>query len=196
MVFPFATGGTLVPKDTLLETLCVSPILLRRTCWETNRQDLRLFTEGAEESWRCVRDQVIRGEMHFIRWFRKLLTEVHESKIWIPPIFLKRLGELHRRELIFIASRKRHVPVPFDGMPAAYVEFSKLWGWTRCYIVPSIHKGSYEDVHDFSEDGRKRVTSYVQTVLEVWKRRPIDISDADLQQWIQAELAKKGFRRR
>jgi hypothetical protein len=191
-VFPLSSGGHLEVSKSLLETLYIDYQLLAQSCWERDRHVLRAFVQGAEDAWATARHRVLRSEINLISWLRGLLTEAHRSKIWIPPIFIKRLRQLERSELV-LHVRGTQVHLPRDeGLPSEYLQCRHLckWRWT---LVPNIEKGCYLNPFDRSPDSSERWSRFVQDVVEIWRNRPQRGSSRNLRKWVVSELRKKDW---
>jgi hypothetical protein len=189
-VFPASSGGRLNVAQTLLETLYINYQLAEESC-ELDRRAFRIFVQGAETVWAATaRKRVLRNEINFISWLRSLLRESQQSGIWIPRIFIKRLRELERGELVLYV-RGTQTQVPSDeGLPREFSECHRLCGW-RWKVVPDIKQGSYVNPFDRSADSSERYSKFVHDVVEVWRNRPHGTRTGVLRKWVVSELAKK-----
>jgi hypothetical protein len=190
-VFPVSSGRQLKVGQTLLETLYINYQLAESSC-EMDRRTFRIFVQGAETAWANARSRVLRCEINFISWLRGLLRESQESRIWIPRIFIKRLRELERGDLVlFVRGERTQVPLD-EGLPREFSECKQLCGW-RWLVVPNIEKGTYLNPFDRSADASERWSRFVRDVVEIWRNRPQRGRTRDLQKWIVSEFAKKGW---
>src|ERR1700722_15214887 len=69
------------------------------------------FLQQVELAWVEVWRGVGNRQPNFITWLRGAMIEGYQAKLWVPEIFLRRVGELSRGELR-IVDNVGAVPVP------------------------------------------------------------------------------------
>jgi hypothetical protein len=191
-MFPLAGGGVLEVKETLCESLYIDKRLLRQNSWSTDTQHLKLFVEGAEQAWGKVLTKFLEGEVNPILWLRDVLSEAHRSKVRIPMIFIKRLRQLERGDLLlYVGGAKVSLPL-HAGLPREFRDCCALCGWKFPSIVPNLD-GNYLDLFDRSIKTGKNRSEFVRAVVAIWKTHPCS-PPADLKIWAVSELAKRGWK--
>lgn len=183
--FPLSGDRTLRLQNSLLKTLAINLESLA-LCDDPdgNKCD---FVRDAQRTWSTVFRKVQNGELNGILWLRGLLHEARGQLIWIPPIFLKRLRQLERSELVM---QNRLGPIslaPHAGLPDEFRACCEFMGWKFPHIVPGLSKEEFVDVRGPCDTP----TTFVKAVVDAWKDRPTNLSGGRLRAWLRERLAAR-----
>jgi hypothetical protein len=175
---PKSSGGVLTVSLRLFDMLAVEIQLIR----EEDGLALQALIQG----WRSVRERVVAGTMNPIAWLDDVLCELAEMKVWVPPIFLKRLRQLQRGELrLETAAGQRISPVAHHGLPQPFQAAIREMGM-QVHVVRTL-SGGYEDLTT-----RMDATEAVEEMCRAWIARPTDKSEAE--GFLRAAAVECGWR--
>ena len=171
--FVLTVGEPLQVRPTLIETLALDPELVRKGVGL--RSANRKFISAAEDAWSCVSSRVETGNLNPITWLQQLLIEARSASLWFPAVFLLRLRQLQRAELV-IEDRhgRRFRRETCAGLPQEFQEFCEAADF-RLDIVPRISSFGFEALA-----GGDR-TEFVNIVCSAWRdtvSRGIALADA------------------
>jgi hypothetical protein len=171
---PKASGGELKIHPNLLDSLAIAGPLIR-----SQDDDARSALQWA---WSRVWKKIAAGEFNPVCWLDDALAELSETRVWVPSIFLKRLRQLQRGEIVFKSKLDEKLKrVPHYGLPPEFAEAAKV-AEIECAIVRRIGEG-YEEL--FSGN---LVTQAVELVVCAWRDRPSSANE-------ECEYLKAAFRR-
>jgi hypothetical protein len=185
--FVLTVGEPLNVQPSLLETLAIDQTMVRKAVGQCS--DNRKFVCAAEDAWQHAWRQVERGNLNPITWLQKLLIEARSASLWFPPVFLLRLRQLQRRELIIEDCQGRTFRREVcAGLPQEFQEFCEAADF-RLDVVPRISSSGFEALA-----GGDR-TEFVNIVCSTWRdtvSRRIALADAiDL---VLSKLKDSGWR--
>jgi hypothetical protein len=185
-LFVFSAGRNLKVQRSLLATLGLDEEYIRRC---EGRRKLDVFLGEAQRAWESALGAVNYGNVNFILWLRRLLNEAHSIGVWIPRIFIRRLRELERGDLVVENEQGPIRLPPHAGLPEKFQECCKYLGW-RWGIVPGLREGEYQSLREPGEDE----TGFVEAVCAAWKARPHDADVETTRRFVVEELDKAGWK--
>ena len=185
--FVLTVAEPLQVRSRLIETLAIDRELVRKGVG--TRSANKKFVCAAEDAWQYAWREVERGNLNPITWLQKLLIEARSASLWFPPVFLLRLRQLQREELVIEDRHGRRFRREIcAGLPQEFQEFCEAADF-RLDIVPRISSSGYESL------ARGDRTEFVNIVCSAWSHavfRRIALADAiDL---VLSKLKDSGWR--
>lgn len=182
-IFVLSAGRPLRVLPDLLETLSIHSGLI-------DKRATKVFLAEAQNAWSAVCDEIRAGEINPITWLQGLLIESVRAGIWFPSVFLLRLRQLQRREIVIEDCQRCFEQERAAGLPREFAEFEKITG-QRFSIVPCVTREDYESLTDSTTDASR----FVSDVCSAWQQaESAGLSKSDFRRFVEAKLGREGWK--